>query len=323
MASARSADRADAALDGVRGSMIASIASMNYHWSDDRLAPRTQMLGVRIGALEVMNYRGFGKHWAERRRQHIIDDASDKFVVCIPSNARCGLRQAGFQKDYKPGSLVFVSMQNPFQAYISGEGESGAFSAICVRVPGPLLRQRFPEIDDLCNHAVPITPGVSHIMRSMLELTLLDGPYLQHEDGEVLCATLLDLMANAARQACARELIDVNRRSSLERVIAQASAFIHARLSDPNLDSAMVAAHCRVSTRYLHTAFSARHGSVASYIRETRLQRCRDALLTESLQRHSITELASRWGFADSSSFSRAYKRRFGVAPARERFGPR
>ena len=307
-------------LDSVRGTMVAGIAAMNYEMSDQRLAPDTRLEGIRLGALDVMRYQGRGRHRAERRRQHIIDDASDHFVVCVPSNARCGLRQAGSEKDYEPGTLVFVSMLYPWQAYISGEGPEGEFSAICVRVPGPLLRQRLPQIDALCNRAIHITPGVSHIMRSLFEMSLLDGPFLQQPDTDVLGTTLIDLMANAARQASgSRQPPLIGRPSSLARVVDDARTYIDAQLSNPALDAAMIAAHCRVSVRYLHAAFAAASLSVASYIRELRLQRCRDALRCPDLQHRSIIEIAGAWGFSDPSSFSRVYKQRFGLAPNLDR----
>lgn len=308
-------------LDSVRGTIVAGMGStMSYEVSDRSLAQETRLDGIRLGALEVMRYQGRGVHRGERRRQHILSDASDNFVVVVPSAAHCGLRQAGVQKDYEPGTLVFVSMLNPFQAYIRGDGAREEFSAICVRVPGPLLRQRLPQIDDLCNRAIPITPGVSHIMQSLFEMSLLDGPFLQASDTDVLGATLVDLLANAARQAseAARWQLPA-RRSSLENTLHEGRRFIDAHLSNPALDTAMIAAHCRVSIRYLHAAFAAASTTIAAHVRELRLQHCREALRCTELRDRSIIEIAGAWGFADSSSFSRAYKARFGVAPNRDR----
>lgn len=307
-------------LDRVRCTMTSGIATMNYEVSDYRLAPETSLEGIRLGSLDVMRYQGRGTHRGERRRQHIIDDASDHFVVCVPSNARCGLRQAGSSRDYEPGTLVFVSMLHPWQAYITGEGPDADFSAICVRVPGPLLRQRMPQIDLICNRSIHVTTGVGHIMRSLFEMSLVDGPFLQPSDTEVLGNTLIDLMVNAARQACSEEHWQLaNTTTSLSNVVLEAKRFIEANLSNPALDASTVALHCRVSVRYLHAAFASLSTSAASYIRESRLIRCREALRCPELDARSITEIAGAWGFTDSSSFSRTYKRHFGIAPQHDR----
>ena len=308
-------------LNQVRGTMSAGIGTMIYNMADFRYAPETKLEGLRLGELEVLRYQGRGVHRGERRRKHIIKDNTDHFVIVLPSTARCGLRQAGSEHDYAPGTLVIVSMTSPFNAYIRGKEEHDSFSAICVRVPGPLLRQRLPQIDDLCNCGIAITPGVSHIMQSLFEMSLADGPYLQRSDTDVLGTTLVDLMVNAARQASgiARLQLPPHRLSSLERTRSLALRFVEANLSNAELDTAMIAAHCRVSTRYLHAAFAAESMTVASQIRELRLQRCREALRCEALGDRSIIEIVGGWGFRDSASFSRAYRSRFGICPSQDR----
>ena len=55
--------------------------------------------------------------------------------------------------------------------------------------------------------------------------------------------------------------------------------------------------------------------TVADAIRDRRLANCRKELADPSLCDQSITEIAFRWGFSESSSFSRAFRRAFGISP--------
>ena len=55
----------------------------------------------------------------------------------------------------------------------------------------------------------------------------------------------------------------------------------------------------------------------AAYMQQTRWVRARQLLAYSHL---SVAEIATAWGFAEVASFSRAFSRRFGVAPSRARY---
>lgn len=76
----------------------------------------------------------------------------------------------------------------------------------------------------------------------------------------------------------------------------------------------MLAGKLNVSIRTLQRAFSAAGESVMAYIRRRRLEEARLALTAPS-GRLSVTELAARWQFADSSHFIRAFKKHYGRTP--------
>jgi AraC-like DNA-binding protein len=52
------------------------------------------------------------------------------------------------------------------------------------------------------------------------------------------------------------------------------------------------------------------------YVRERRLERARAELMSTQL---SVSEIAARWHFADSSHFVKAYRSRFGETPTQRR----
>lgn len=86
------------------------------------------------------------------------------------------------------------------------------------------------------------------------------------------------------------------------------------RLADPELSPAMLARELHVSVRTLHRAFASAGESVAAHIRQRRLEEARLTLAAPS-NRLSISELAAYWQFADSSHFTRAFKKRYGWTP--------
>lgn len=95
-------------------------------------------------------------------------------------------------------------------------------------------------------------------------------------------------------------------------------AYIERNLEDCELCPAMIAGAHRISERYLHMLFANSQLRVSGWIRERRLARCA-AALADIHQAVTVTEVAFRWGFKDSSHFSRLFKEHYGVAPAHYR----
>jgi AraC-like DNA-binding protein len=132
---------------------------------------------------------------------------------------------------------------------------------------------------------------------------------------------MIGAVANVASGAPEFSYLSAPRQSSCEKIRAAAKNFIESNLSNPALDSAMVARHCGVSIRYLQRAFADDAQSLGAYIRETRLQRCHMALKNPALRNRPIFDIAMMWGFHDPSYFNRAYKKQFGAVPGKARPG--
>jgi AraC family transcriptional regulator, positive regulator of tynA and feaB len=100
----------------------------------------------------------------------------------------------------------------------------------------------------------------------------------------------------------------------LTRVLAHADA----HLGDPDLTPQSLAAAHGISVRSLHLLFEREGLKVAQWIRDRRLERCRDTLARPEWQGR-IIDLALQWGFNDPSHFSRVFRQRYGRAPRQAR----
>jgi len=90
--------------------------------------------------------------------------------------------------------------------------------------------------------------------------------------------------------------------------------FVTAHLGDPGLSVLSVCRRFAISPRFLHRLFEEQEQTFARTVRTMRLEQCA-RLLGDPMNRSTITEIAQRHGFTDSASFSRAFRRHFGVAP--------
>ncbi|MEU8386459.1 helix-turn-helix domain-containing protein [Streptosporangium sp. NPDC048865] len=98
-------------------------------------------------------------------------------------------------------------------------------------------------------------------------------------------------------------------------------AFVERHLGDPALTPDGIAAAHGISTRHLYTLFREEGRTVAAWIRERRLERCRRDLADPSLRDRSIHAIAARWGFTDKAHFSRAFRARYDMTPSDCRHG--
>ncbi|WP_239143642.1 helix-turn-helix domain-containing protein [Actinoplanes philippinensis] len=124
-----------------------------------------------------------------------------------------------------------------------------------------------------------------------------------------------DAMLELVRGAVRRDFDDVEPRLSAPLVRA-ARQVIDEHLDDPDLSPTAVARELRVSVRALHRAFATAGESVGACIRRRRLERARQDL-TAPLGGWTVSDVAARWHFADSSHFIRAYRKQYGESPGR------
>ncbi|GAA2329791.1 helix-turn-helix domain-containing protein [Streptomyces violaceusniger] len=97
-------------------------------------------------------------------------------------------------------------------------------------------------------------------------------------------------------------------------LVQAAKDLVDSHLTHPELSPPMLARELNVSARTLHRAFATVGESVMAYIRHRRLEEARLALTAPS-GRLSVSELAAHWQFADSSHFTRAFKKQYGQTP--------
>ena len=95
--------------------------------------------------------------------------------------------------------------------------------------------------------------------------------------------------------------------------------FIMAHLSHPNLSPKMIAEQIGVSLRHLYRCFEEQQQSIHGYIQQKRLEKIAFELKDHKNKHVSITELAGRWGFSDSSHFSKTFKKYYQVTPKQYR----
>jgi AraC-like DNA-binding protein len=120
-------------------------------------------------------------------------------------------------------------------------------------------------------------------------------------------AVFFDLLALALREDAplARDAHHATRRLH---------ALIDARLTDPDLSTAMLADEIGVSPRSVQNMFAQAATTPSAYILRRRLERAAELLVGDPTR--NITELAFELGFNDSAYFTRCFRHQFGAPPS-------
>jgi AraC-like DNA-binding protein len=106
--------------------------------------------------------------------------------------------------------------------------------------------------------------------------------------------------------------------SPTEQLYLDVLAYIERNLKDCDLSPEKIANAFSISRRYLDMLFIRNASSVSGWVRSQRLDRCRAELELPSFHR-TVSEIAMKWGFKDSSHFSRIFRQKFGHPPSEHR----
>lgn len=103
--------------------------------------------------------------------------------------------------------------------------------------------------------------------------------------------------------------------ASANALIRELMHFVDQNIADPVLSPQHAARHVGMSSRYVHKLFASTGTTFGTYVRLKRLDGVAADLLLDLFPRPPVSVIAFRWGFADMSTFSRAFKKRFGCSP--------
>jgi AraC-like DNA-binding protein len=97
--------------------------------------------------------------------------------------------------------------------------------------------------------------------------------------------------------------------------LAAVRADVLANLSEMRLSAKTVAKRHGLSDRYVHVLFEQTGKTFAQFVEEERLKRARALLMNPARAEMRISEIAAEVGYIEHSTFTRAFRRRFGETP--------
>lgn len=205
-----------------------------------------------------------------------------------------------------PGDTTIIDAGYPWTSDCSGD-----CSRLYLRIPHWIFEQ------ELRQKSIPTLPRVlgkqglgatlSHLAGSLYN----ESEKMSVDEGAVAIEAYLKILAACLSRPAALS-------TQLERcaqLMPRIENYIDKNLGERALTPSSIATNAGISVRHLHRLFAAKGWTVAHWIRERRLERCRCDLADSRLSDSSVTDIAFRWGFSDSAHFSHSFRDEFGISP--------
>lgn len=257
---------------------------------------------TRHGAL--MHTRSSGVQ-VERRNRHVQADAIDDVCISLLLNGRAYHEQNGRGGIVDAGGLCIAASDRPFVS-----GLPGPYEEIRLHVPRVAFVSQVGGLAGLAGRT----------MAGGTALTDLLAGYLRSFAGsiermtEVEAAHAFGAALHLLRGVLEPDVEIDDAAMSAASLRSLAGAYIERRLHDPTLSPDEIRRALKVSRTRLYEAFAA-DGGIAAAVRDARLDRAHGRLLARDQTRHTVTAVMLSCGYLDGSSFSRAFKNRFGMPP--------
>lgn len=244
-----------------------------------------------------------------RSRSQIAKSSDDFFLLSLQLQGEGYTEQDKREAYLHPGDFVLYDSTRPYVLHFEHP-----FKQVVFRFPRSLLLSRYKQADQLTSIRVPgIENPVGNMVSTLLRNVAANYPYFDEATGMRIVENSLDLLATALRTVSGYNPHEAASLAYMQR--AKARAFISNNLANPNLSPSMVANHLGISIRYLHKLFEQEGLSVASFIRDRRLESCRRDLGDADQSHRTVLDIALNWGFNNAAHFSRIFKNQYEVSP--------
>jgi AraC-like DNA-binding protein len=296
------ADRADA----VRETIASTVVHVDI---DFPAAAGPAVLGAitDLGRVRVCSIRSNATR-VERTAQLARDELPPSIFLGVQLAGSSLIVQGGREAVLRPGDLAFSDSTAPYTLLDSDGIRQHFFS-----IPMAALALPYDAIRQLA--AVTLSPGhpVADLAATYFR-RLASRPDIFEEPGAAavgrptieLVRALITTHLDAS--ALARE-------SSEATLLLRILEYARAHLPEPGLNATQIAAAHHVSVRHLYNVLARGGVSLGDWIRERRLEECRDELSRPGSRSETISSVARRRGFTDPSSFGRLFRAAYGLSP--------
>ncbi|WP_159942823.1 MULTISPECIES: helix-turn-helix domain-containing protein [unclassified Nocardiopsis] len=218
------------------------------------------------------------------------------------------VRQRGRETRLEPGTGAVYDAAVPYSLHFPASSRE-----IVLQLPRRMLSERFDRVDEACGRPLSTRQPATRVLAAFLRGLVAAMPRLDAESRADLAWSSAELLVTALRAAAGEPRpVPEGRRALLEAM----RVHVRERCADPRLTPEVLARRHSVSVRHVTALFAEAGTSPAAFIREQRLNRAHRALTDPRQAHRTIAAIAAGAGFADRTTFTRAFVRRYGATPA-------
>ena len=248
-------------------------------------------------------------HHVRRTPGQIGRSSKQCYFLNLQLKSECTIEQQGQAIRLVPGQVALFGSDLPFRIFHPADQD---MSVASFWLPRGLVEESLPGrgTPDICR--VSDHPFLGPLIAATARVLNRGSRALPAADASLLLESLVRLSAGA----CTRSLESgVAPESVRPALLAAVLEYVERHLRDPGLSVAEVAAHFRISNRYVHKLFEPTGESFSGHVLTCRLERVASDLTAAEHVRTSIADIAYRNGFSDLSYFNRRFRAHFEATP--------
>lgn len=302
-------DRFDAWRDAINSSFVPLRAENPDPESWRRL--RGTLISQSLGRVNVGTVRGAPAR-VIRSGQQIAQADPGHMYLNLQLRGSSVISQNGREAKLRPGDFALCDTQDP---YILNFAEPHRM--FVVTFPPEALRVSRKALSNLTATRFSGRDGLESIASNFLGAMSLQLDRGVLSQALSLSDAILDIVG-AVFADRVRATGGFDKVSYTHAIRLRVEAYICARLADPQLTVASVAAAHNMSVRYLQKLFEEQNETPLGWIRHRRLEGSRRDLARPSIN-VTVASIGAGWGFSNAAAFSRAFRQHYGMTPSEYR----
>ncbi|MFO1466279.1 MAG: helix-turn-helix domain-containing protein [Steroidobacteraceae bacterium] len=230
------------------------------------------------------------------------------YLLQLQRAGHCVNRTQGSEAQIGPGDFVLCDNSVPYELNFSDHN-----STLVLRMPQWLLKRHLATPEAFVNRPMSGDAGASALTSHFIGMFWDQcrsgiGASAADKLAESICDVVAAAFIDSDHKVLDCSTVQTNWRLRICR-------YIDRHLGDPDLGPVGIAAHFRVSPRYIHKLFEHQDEAICRYIQRRRLESACRALLDSTQRVKSVSTIAYEWGFSNTTHFARVFRERYGAAP--------
>ncbi|SJM57455.1 helix-turn-helix domain-containing protein [Gulosibacter sp. 10] len=231
----------------------------------------------------------------------------EEFVLFAIQDASSGsVSQYGRDAMLRPGDAVLYETRGAYEIDHRQPGQRELIAKIrrsAIHLPSETISAN-------CGRLIAAGEPRLRVVSAYMEALFADTEELSLTARFEMAAVAVDLLETLLRPDGERAVPE-----GREQLLEQLKMFVIDSLGSPRLTVESLAAHHHLSVRTVYQLFEATGEPPGVFIRRARLRRAASLLGDASGGRRTVASIAAECGFPDPSTFTRAFRREYGVAP--------
>lgn len=281
---------------------------------EDAAAFGAEARAVGLGDVVVSRLR-YSPLQFSRNRRLIRQSDPEQIILALGLSGQLGITLDRTERVCETRDILCYETSRPFHGWTVCDQDPAAVQLL-VQVPRKVLPLRGGKLDRLVGVLMPGRDGIGGLLTDYLISLIQHANRYAPADVSRLTTVTLDLIT----ALLSHHLDGTLPAQTHHRVLlARIHRFIESRLADPALAPRMIASAHGISLRHLHKLFQEQDRTVAGWIRQRRLERCRRDLADPRYWSQPVHAIARRSGFTNAAHFSRLFTAAYGQPPTDHR----